>query len=462
MKQKNIFLLIILTIVTYIGCNESRVVEPPLEQKRPEFDKIVQPKDSAFAYDIDGSIIMQFSEPMDTKTFPDNFFLWEDELNSTQINGSFTSDGNKVIFKPNSTLMEAHQYFVELRSRVKDIHGNGIDKDTTTVAKSRFFTSGKYSKNIMPQFFISTGSEDILLKTSVKEQLLDADTVLALPSFGRQLEMAFTRDGSKIIMSDYNTSKSGIYFIDPATGKITKKITANNDGSEIKKTAEIVVDNQFAYVINQSKKLISKVELNSETVVKTIQLPATPKGMAITNDFSKIFVGSVRDNQIWEVDPVNAQLTNTFKISGLTKTVKLAISSDDKYLIIREFRGNQLIFVDTQTGNVVKSLDLGYEAKSGNNNDLVVAGNYVYSSSSEGYLTKVNTTTQSIESQLEYSNIQGIDIYPDAEVLVATLRENPAKLAIILPEELKVIRLVPLGKISPWDVVIRPNKYIVN
>ncbi len=462
MKQKNIFILIILTIITYIGCNESRVVEPPLEQKRPEFDKIVQPKDSAFAYDINGSIIMQFSEQMDISTFSENFFLWEDTNRTIKVKGVFTGEENKVIFKPESSLKEAHQYFIELRSRVKDIHGNGIDKDTLDVSETEFFTSGKYSENLSPQFFVSTGSEDLLFNIFVKEQLLKSNKSLNLPSFGRQLEMAFTLDGSKIIMSDYNSSNSGIYIIDPANSQITKKITQNNDGSTIKKTAEIVVDKNFAYVINQSKKLISKLNLTTEEVANVISLPATPKGMAISHDFTKIFVGSVRDNQIWVVDPLNNIVTNTWQINGLSKTVRLAVSSDDKYLIIREFRGNQLIFVDTQTGNVVKALDLGYEAKSGNNNDLVVAGNFVYSSSSEGYLTKINTTTQSVESQLEYSNIQGIDIYPDAEVLVATLRETPAKLAIILPGELKIIRLVPLGKISPWDVVIRPNKYIVN
>ena len=301
-----------------------------------------------------------------------------------------------------------------------------------------------------------------MLKTSVKEQLLNADTVLNLGSFGRQLEMAFTLDGSKIIMSDYNASNSGIYFVDPETYQIEKKITQNNDGSAIKKTAEIVVDNRFAYVVNQTSKLLSKVDLTTEEVVATIQVPGTPKGMAISHDFSKIYVGSVRDNKIWVVDAISNSLINTFTISGFTKTVRLAVSTDDKYLIIREFRGNQLIFVETQTGNIVAALDLGYQAKSGNNSDLAVAGDYVYVSSSEGYLTKVNTTNQTIEDQIVYSNIQGIDVYPDAEVLIVTLRETPAKLAVILPDSLKIIRLVNLGKISPWDVVIRPNNEIVN
>ncbi len=458
MKYKFKLISITVLLIFIFGCNESRVVEPPLEQTRPKFDKLLQPKDSAFAYDKDADIIMQFDEPMDISTFTNNFFLWEDSAKTIQTKGSFSANGNNVIFKPATSLKEAHQYFIELRSRVKDIHGNGIDKDTMDVKESDFFTSGKYSQNRLPEFIVSTGSQDLLIKTSVKEQILDADTVMKLPSFGRQLEMAFSRDGSKLIMSDYNSSNSGIYFIDPVTFQIKNKITSNNDGNPIKKTAEIVVDNQFAYVINQSKKIISKVDLNSETVVNSIQLPATPKGMAITNDFTKIFVGSVRDNQIWEVDPINAQLTNTFKIDGLTKTVKLAVSSDDKYLIIREFRGNQLIFVDTQTGNIVKSLDLGYEAKSGNNNDLAVAGNFVYVSSSQGYLTKVNTNTQSVEKQIIYSNIQGIDIHPDSEILIAALRETPAQLAVILPQNLKVIRLVKLGKISPWDVVLKPNK----
>ncbi len=461
MKRKILFFTAIF-LFSLIGCNESRLIEPPLEQKRPQFNKLVQPKDSAFAYDKDATIVMQFSEPMDVSTFPDNFFLWSDVEKTTKVQGTFTAEGNNIIFKPSQSLEEAHQYFTELRSRVRDIHGNGIDKDTMDINETEFFTSGKYSQNLQPEFFISTGSEDLLLKTSVKEQLLDADTVLNLGSFGRQLEMVFTLNGSKIIMSDYNASNSGIYFIDPVTTKITKKITQNNDGSAIKKTAEIVVDNQFAYVVNQTTKLISKVNLSTEEVVATIQLPETPKGMAISHDLSKIYVGSVRDNNIWVVDVNSETLINTITVNGLAKTVRLAVSSDDKYLIIREFRGNQLFFVDTKSGNIAANLDLGYQGKSGNNNDLAVAGDYVYVSSSEGYLTKVNTTNQTVEAQIIYSNLQGIDIYPDSEVLIATLRETPAKLAVILPNSLKIIRLVNLGRISPWDVVIRPNKEIVN
>jgi Tol biopolymer transport system component len=461
MKRKIIF-IITLFFFSLIGCNESRIIEPPLEQKRPQFDQVIQPKDQAFAYNKDADIIMNFSEPMDVNTFSGNFYLWEDSNKTKNIEGTFTADGNKVIFNPNSSLMEAHEYFIELLSRVKDVNGNGIDKDTVDITQTEFFTSGKYSKNLLPEFFICTGSEDLLLKTSVKEQLLDADTVLNLGSFGRQLEIAFTRDGSKIIMSDYNASNSGIYFIDPVTFQITKKITQNNNGAAIKKTAEIVVGNKFAYVINQSGKLLSKVDLPTEEVIATVELPGTPKGMAISNDFSKIYIGSVRDNQIWVVDAVSYTLVNTITVEGLSKTIRLAVSTDDKYLIIREFRGNKLIFVETQTGNIATTLDLGYEAKSGNNNDLAVAGNFVYVSSSEGYLTKINTITQTVEAQIVNSNIQGIDIYPDSEVLIATLRETPAKLAVILPESLKIIRLIELGKISPWDVAIRPNKEIVN
>jgi hypothetical protein len=148
----------------------------------------------------------------------------------------------------------------------------------------------------------------------------------------------------------------------------------------------------------------------------------------------------------------------TFTITGLTKSVRLAISSDNKYLIIREFRGNNLFFVETQSGSVIKTIDLGYEGKSGNNNDLAVAGDFVYVSNNEGFLTKINTSNQTVVAQITFSNIQGIDIHPNSEILVATIKEKPmAKLAIILPENLKIIRLINIGAMTPWDVAIRPN-----
>jgi len=457
MKNKIQKLLILFSVFLIFSCNESRVVEPPVEQKRPTFSKIIEPLDSSFAYSISAPIKMQFSELMDISTFPNNFILWEDSAKTISVPGAFSTTGTEVVFTPDNNLLEAHQYYTELKSRVKDVNGNGIEKDTALVSKSEFFTSGKYSEKFSPEFYVISGSEDLMVKTSVKEQLLEADTVLNLNSFGRQLEMAFTLDGSKIIMTDYNTSNSGIYFIDPDTYKITKKLTSNGDKGDIKKSAEIVMATNFAYVVNQSSKVLSTVNLSTEEITAALELPGTPKGMAISPDQTKIYIGSTSNNQIWVIDVATNSVEKTLTITGLTKSVRLAISSDNKYLIIREFRGNNLFFVETQSGSIAKTIDLGYEGKSGNNNDLAVAGDFVYVSNNEGFLTKINTSNQTIDAQIIYSNFQGIDIHPNSEILVATIREPMAKLAIILPENLKIIRLINIGEISPWDVAIRPN-----
>ncbi len=452
--SKVIFLIVVLLLAC---CNESRIVEPPLEQKRPEFKEMKSPPDSAFAFNVSGKITLEFNEPMDINTFPNNFIIWEDEEKTSKVEGNFSTEGSKVIFTPGSHFKSAHQYFVELKSRVKDKNGNGIDKDTIDVYTGEFFTGGNYSQNISPEFLVSNGSEDILSRVYIKDNLLTSDTVSTLDNFGRQLEMAYSSDGQKLLMTDYNTSNSGIYFLDVASFKVKKKLTNNHDNTEIKKSAEIVVGGNNAYVVNQTSKTISVVDVMMEKVTNTILLPDIPKGLAISSDNSKLYVGSARDNRLWVIDINLLTIVNTFNVEGLKQSVRVAVSTDGKNVIIRELRTNNLFFVDSRNGNVNKIIDLGYQAKTGNNNDLAVAGDHIFVSSSDGFISKINTTSFSVEGQITHSNIQGIDVYPSSEILIATLRETPAKIAVIISEKMKIINIVEIGGSSPWDIAIRPN-----
>jgi len=454
--MKHLFILLF-TIIIISGCSDSRIVPTPMEQERPTFQQMFAPKDSAFAYDRNSSITMCFNEPMNPNTFPGNFYLWEDEEKTTAIAGTFTANENEVTFTSNNPLLKAHQYFTELRARVQDVNGNGIDKDTLFVMGSEFFTSGDYSENGSPEFFICNGSDDILVRSFIEDDFLTADTAMLLEDFGRQLEMAFTTDGEKLIMSDYNTSNSGIYIINPETYQIEKKLTQNPTGfDDVKKSAEIVVSESNAYVVNQSLNIISVVDLSTETITKAIELPNVPKGMAISPDYTTIYVGSGKDNQIWVINTADNTVEDTLTVEGLFISARLAVSPDNEYLIVREYQSTNLFFIQTATKNITQVLDLGYEAKSGNNNDLTVAGDYVYVSSYTGVLSKIQISTQSIVAEITHVNFQGIDVFPSAEILLATVREEPAKLAVIIPETLKMVRLIPIAGSAPWDVAIRP------
>jgi DNA-binding beta-propeller fold protein YncE len=458
--MKMIFKLIVFSSIVLVvsSCHDSRIVDSPVEQTRPSFQQMLNPVDSAFAYDKNLPITMVFDELMDVSTFPGNFHLWKDESKSNEVIGSFSSNGNNIIFTPDNELEDAHQYFTELRARVRDINGNGIDKDTLFVYGSEFFTSGKYSEHRSPEYFICSGSEDILVKSYIDSNLLTADTVLAIDGFGRQLEMAFTLDGSKLIMSDYNSSNSGIYIINPETYEIEKKLTQNpTSNTAVKKSAEIVVSDQYAYVVNQSSKVLSVVDLSSETIIEDIAIPGTPKGLAISPDYSKIYIGSAIDNNVWVISTTNNSLSNTITLDSLTQVVRLAVSTNGNYLIVRENRKDRLLFVDTQTETLVNIMHLGYEAKSGNNNDIAVNGDYVFVSSESGKLSKIDVASQTIVAELSETNFQGLDIHSSGEFLVAALKGSPAKLAFILLENLKIIRIIDIGKLTPWDVAVRPS-----
>lgn len=445
-------------LIGIMACNGSRDVPLPVEQVRPTFIKFIEPVDSAFSYDRNAPIRMRFSEPMDPKTFPGNFHLWIDEFHSAEVSGEFIAENSDVLFQPSSPLEKAHEYFIELRARVKDAHGNGIDKDTLLVAVSEFITDGDYSENGVPDVVVSNGSDDFLARVNVDENgLFKVDTVGDIQGFGRQLEMAFTKDGKYLIMSDYN-STGAIYFFDPDNDyALVKKIETNSDGSAIKKSAEIAVSENEAYVVNQTTKQISVIDLATLEPTAVIALPNTPKGMAITPDGAKIYVGNARGNDVWVVDTQTRTVSNTITIDGFGRCVRLIASDDGRYVAVRELDGTNVAFIDCNSESVLKVLDIGYKAKRGNNGDFATSGEYLYVSASTGELSKIDWATQTVVNQIQDINFQGLDMYPTGEFLFAAVRTNNSQLVIINPENLKIVRRITVKGVSPWDVAIRPN-----
>lgn len=457
MRNKMI-LVSLLSIIILTACNDSRGIPTPVEQTRPEFQSVVSPKDSAFAYDRTAPLQLRFSEPMDAASFPGNFILYEDDVRTIEVAGSFSAVDKDVIFQPDNPLLPGHEYFTFLRARVKDINGNGIDKDTLLVTETEFITDGDYTVNGLPEMVISNGFEDILSKVHIVENRFTADTAAAIDGFGRQLEMAFTLDGSKLIMSDYNTSGSKIYIFNAETYQLEKTLETN-PGAEpaVKKSAEIVVSDTKAYVVNQSGKLISVIDLASETITDVITLPGIPKGMAILPDYSKIYVGSATNGQMWVLNTANNTVEQTLTITDFTRSVRLAASADGNYVIAREFRGDKLAFIETTSGTLASVLELGYEAKSGNNSDLAVLDDYVYVSASSGELSRIQISTQTLVNEIDHINFQGMDVFGSGEFLAAIAKTNPPALTLLNPETLKILREIPLPGSAPWDVTVRPR-----
>lgn len=456
--MKKVIKYIILFIVAgnLMFCNESRDIPTPVEQTRPTLKSFVEPVDSTFAFDRSAALRLRFDEPMNPATFDNNFFLWEDSTHTQAVAGSFKADGNDILFQPSAPLMKAHEYFTELRARVKDTQGNGIDKDPLVVSETEFVTDGDFSRNGVPDLIVSNGAEDFLAIVTLQNSHYQLNASASIAGFGRQLEMAFTPDGKWLLMSDYNSSNSGIYFLNPANYQIDQTLTDNSDGTLVKKSAEIVVTDSHAYVVNQTLKKISVVDLATKSISAVIDLPNTPKGMAILPDGSKIFVGSARTNEVWVVDPQTNLVTNTITVDAITRCIRLEATDDGKSIMVREFGGSHLAFINVATESVNFTVDLGFVSKSGNNNDLVAYGPYAYIPSNTGELLKINVSDGSVVARLMDDNFQGVDIYPSGEFILATVRRNPAQLVIINPDDLKILRRINIGGASPWDVAVRP------
>ncbi len=359
MKPIGLFVTaIFLVVLVGIRCMPDRMPPAPVEIDRPEFLGFAPQDSGGLNVPLTDPVVMFFNEEMDLSTFPDNFELVSV---SGSIPGKFSKpDTNKnvVIFTPTQEMNPAEVYHATIHGGVKDIHGNSMispikeDEPQSTW----FFTTGEYANRGFPHVFVTdkVAGDRIYLAGEINQYLAQYDGVTSKSS-----RLRITPDGSKLLVT--NTEVNGtVTVLNPQTLEVEGTITVGVGPDDI------FVTNDRAYVVNKSEKTISIVDLITLNVETTISFPDgfRPRDIVFSSATGKLFVSSNSLSNYSVIRVIDtADPSNYHDISGVLprkRTRDMEISADGRTIFIAEDYTSNVIILDAQSEQVVKTLQLEF------------------------------------------------------------------------------------------------------
>ncbi len=150
-----------------------------------------------------------------------------------------------------------------------------------------------------------------------------------------------------------------VIVIDPATDKITKRISISPDNH----LAHVAIspDSKKAYVTAQEKGLVYSIDTANFSIEKIIDLgkQSGPHGLRVSTDGTKAFIALLDGKALATLDTSTGKVQKHPFESG---TVQTAVTPDGRYAFVSLYLTKQIARMDTATGKIDK-IDLPAEAK---------------------------------------------------------------------------------------------------
>lgn len=261
------FLYILSILFLLISCTKDWP-DAPVETTRPEIESI-SPDLWELMVSPTSTISITFSEPMDINTFESRTSVADGHGNT--LSGSWSSDGNKVIFTPSANLSRLSRYDIMIEGAFdenqawrgpgpRDVNGNSLFEDFT----SHFTTEGNY------------GASPIYLSSA--------------PNFGDWSEIGRITDFEVETLGGFEAAQG---------------IALNSDGS-------------YLYVADRGGNAVMAVETASFSINTTVALPDTveePWIAGITPADNEVWVLCRGTNHLVIINTATNSVTNVIPLN---------------------------------------------------------------------------------------------------------------------------------------------------
>jgi YVTN family beta-propeller protein len=188
-------------------------------------------------------------------------------------------------------------------------------------------------------------------------QVLDAKTLGQLSTInvpGNVVESVLSADGGTIYASNF--LRDSVMFIDTKTGKVTREIKTGAHP----KILVLSADGTQLFAANWSGNSVSQIDIPSGKVVRTLPVGVSPRGMALTKT-GVLYVANFNGASIDVFKGPDFADHHRFAACRIPR--HLALSLDQKLLLVSCYHDSMLQAVDVATEKVVHQLHVGSSPK---------------------------------------------------------------------------------------------------
>lgn len=279
----------------------------------------------------------------------------------------------------------------------------------------------------------------------------------------------------KVRIIQTNSAGDSVDVIDPLTNKVVGEIP----GIEVNHGVAVAPDGSRIYISDEAQSTLDVADGKTLKVTKRIPLSGHPNNIALTPDGRRLYVAIIAASGGLDViDTTSLERVKTIPIKGGIHNPY--VTPDGKYAVAGSILGKTVNVVDTQTDELVWSLDMGLGVRPmaiSKNPDGSTKWIFVQLTDLNGFAVVDFATHEEIK-RIENADLppgkktvpegadpsHGIAVTPDQKTLVVNSRLNNSLYTYSLPD-LKPLGSVYLGGMGAAWLTLTPDgktAYIAN
>jgi YVTN family beta-propeller protein len=279
----------------------------------------------------------------------------------------------------------------------------------------------------------------------------------------------------KVRIIQTNSAGDNVDVIDPLTNKVVGEIS----GIEVNHGVAVAPDGTHIYISDEAQSTLDVADGKTLKVTKRIALSGHPNNIALTPDGRHLYVAIVSmAGGLDVIDTNSLERTKTIPIKGGIHNPY--VTPDGNYVVAGSILGKTVNVVDTQTNELVWSVDMGLGVRPmaiSKNSDGSTKWIFVQLTDMNGFAV-VDFATHKEIKRVENADLppgkktvpegadpsHGIAVTPDQKTLVVNSRLNNSLYTYSLPD-LKPLGSVYLGGMGAAWLTLTPDgktAYVAN
>lgn len=247
-------------------------------------------------------------------------------------------------------------------------------------------------------------------------EIVDAQTLAHIDTInlqGNVVESVLSPDGTTIFASNF--LRNSVQFVDVKTKRVTKEIPTGTHP----KILVLSADAKQLFAANWSGDSVTQIDVATAKVVRTLPAGKNPRGMVMTRG-GTLYVANFNGESIDVFKGADLSDRHRFKACPIPR--HLALSGDEKLLLVSCYHDSMLHAVDLATEKVVHELHVGSSPKT---IEVSRDGRYVWSAD-YGKETNSVSVVDTLDWTARVFAVPGMDhgsgltIYPDGKHALVT------------------------------------------